>query len=48
MGWLIMYCAVFMLMTASMVNYQTERRVEAEADHSQHVCGHGSSVIQRH
>lgn len=38
MGWLIMYCAVFMLMTASMVNYQTERRVEAEADHSSAVA----------
>lgn len=38
MGWFIMYCAVFMLMAGSMINYQTERRGEAEADRSSAVA----------
>jgi hypothetical protein len=38
MGWLVMYCAVFMLMAGSMINYKTERRVEAEADQASAVA----------
>lgn len=40
MGWLVMYVAVFMLMTTAMMNYQVEQRDEADIDQAGATASH--------